>query len=138
MDGESADNTPSPFLFSDRVYRWLEIALDYGISENCYWNMTLGEITRAIESAKRQQKERAKEKASFDYILADLVGRSVARIHSSSARMPSIYEVYPSLFVTEEIEAQQAEKKIELSAIRFKQFAASYNSRYEGEAIKNE
>jgi hypothetical protein len=116
------------------VYKWLETALDYGISEECYWNMTLAELDREIESRKRQQREKAKEKASFDYILADLIGRSVARIHSSSNKMPSIAEAYPSLFVAEEIEAQQQQKKDELSILRFKQFTQSFNKRFKGDS----
>ena len=96
--------------------------------------MTIAEIHRAIESKKRQQIEKAKEKASFDYIMADLIGRSVARIHSSSNKMPSIAETYPSLFVAEEIEAQQQVKKDEVSALRFKLFAQSFNKRFKGDS----
>lgn len=92
--------------------------------------MTLAEIGRAIESAKRMEKKRAQEKASFDYILADLIGRSIARIHSSSNNMPRIDEVYPSLFEHEEIEEKLQEKKDELSALRFKQFTESFNKRF--------
>lgn len=72
----------------------------------------------------------AKEKASFDYILADLIGRSIARIYSSSSNLPSIAETYPSLFVADEIAAQQRKRKEELSALRFKQFAAAFNKRF--------
>ena len=96
--------------------------------------MTFAEIVREIQSKQRMHKQEAKEKASFDYILADLIGRSVARIHSSSNHLPSIADVYPSLFVADEIHEQQQAKKNELSAIRFKQFTASFNQRYKGGA----
>ena len=92
--------------------------------------MTLAEATRAIESKKRIQRQQAQEKASFDYILADLIGRSVARLHSSSNRMPQIAEAYPSLFEAEEIENKIQEKKDELSVLRFKQFAQNHNNKY--------
>jgi uncharacterized protein Veg len=115
------------------VYKWLDTALDCGIVEERFWNMTLAEINREIESKKRQLKEKAKEKASFDYILADLIGRSIARIHSSSNKLPSIAETYPSLFVAEEVEEQIQKKKDELSVLRFKQFAQSFNKRFKGE-----
>lgn len=100
--------------------------------------MTLLEVSREIESKQRVEKRKAKEKASFDYILSDLIGRSVARIHSSSNKLPTIAEAYPSLFVAEEIEEQQQIKKDELSAIRFKKFASSFNKRLKGGAKKNE
>ena len=91
--------------------------------------MTLAELRRAIESKQRVEKLRAKEKASFDYILADLIGRSIARIHSSSNKMPDISEAYPSLFSSEEVQEQRAEKKAELSILRFKLFAEAYNKK---------
>lgn len=109
--------------------QWLEVALDYGISEFEFWNMTIAELVRAIESKKRIEKRQQQEKASFDYILADLIGRSISRIYSSAATMPDINTVYPSLFESEEIIEQKKAKQAELSAIRFRQFAHSYNSK---------
>lgn len=95
--------------------------------------MTLAELERAIASKRRVQKIKAQEQASFDYILADLIGRSVARTQSSANRMPEIAEVYPSLFDTEEIKQKKQEKQAELSALRFKLFAESYNKRFNKE-----
>ena len=78
------------------------------------------------------------EIASHNYILADLIGRSVARVYSSSNTMPEVYEAYPTLFDSKEMEEKKAEKKAELSAIRFKQFAASFNKKFKEEANTNE
>lgn len=128
----------SSFLFSNYVYDWLEDALDYGISEFDFWNMTLAEIIRAIDSKKRVQKLEAQERASLDYILADLIGRSIARIHSSAAHMPQISEAYPSLFSSGEVEEKVQEKKNELSVLRFKQFAQSYNKKFKEASKINE
>lgn len=94
--------------------------------------MTIGEINRAIESKERMLKMKAQERASYDYILANLIGRSISRIYSSSAKMPAISEAYPTLFDSEEIEQKKQEKQNELSAIRFKQFASSYNKKFKG------
>lgn len=127
---------PSPFLFSNYIYKWLDNALDYGISEHDFWDMTIAELTRAIASKKRIQKQQAQEKASFDYILADLIGRSISRLYSSSATVPEIAEVYPSLFDSKEIEEEKQEKRDELSILRFKQFAQSYNKKFKKEVGK--
>ena len=127
-----------PFLFEKYAYKWLEIALDYGIDETNYWNMTLAEVIRSIESKKRQQKLQAQERASYDYILADLIGRSVSRIYSNSTRLPQIYEVYPTLFDGVEMEEQKQQKQMELSAIRFKLFAQSYNKKHTTEVAKKQ
>ena len=92
--------------------------------------MTFAEVNRAVESKIRMYKLQAQEKASYDYILADLIGKSIARIYSSSATMPTIEEVYPTLFDSQDIREKKQEKQAELSALRFRQFAASYNKRY--------
>lgn len=91
--------------------------------------MTISELERLIESKKRVKKIQDQEKASFDYILADLIGRSISRIYSSSATIPDIAEMYPTLFDSEEIQEKKQEKKDELSAARFKQFAQAYNKK---------
>lgn len=93
--------------------------------------MTLAEVNRAIESKQRVQKREQQEKASFDYILADLIGRSVARVYSSSNKLPAIEEVYTSIFDAEEINEQKEAKNAEISALRFKQFAQAYNKKFE-------
>ena len=94
--------------------------------------MTLAELVRAIDSKKRQQRVEAQQHAVFDYIQAETIGRSIARLYSSSNRMPQLYDVYPSLFDSEEAEAQKQAQKTELSALRFKQFAIAYNSKFKG------
>lgn len=95
--------------------------------------MTLAELNRAVEAKKRVQKEELQLKASMDYVLADLVGRSIARIHSSSASMPTLADAYPSLFSKEDEQEKIQQKKEELSALRFKQFVNSFNTRFKEE-----
>ena len=117
----------SPFLFSDVVYKWLDSALYYGITEWDFWDMTLAELVRAVNNKKRLQKEELQAKATFDYALADLIGRSVARIHNSANNMPDIDKVYPSLFDSEEIEEIKQENKNKLFELQLRQFAQSHN-----------
>lgn len=105
-----------------------------GITEFDFWNMTLAELERALQSKKRVKRTEAQERAGFDYILAELIGKSISRIYSSSNTMPEIETVYSSLFDEEEVKAQKANKKAELSVIRFKQFANSFNQRFTGGA----
>ena len=94
--------------------------------------MTIAELKRALASKVRITKLRAQEKASYDYILSDLIGKSVSRIYSSSAKMPDISEVYPTLFESKDIQEKKRAKKAELSALRFKQFANSHNQKFKG------
>lgn len=89
--------------------------------------MTLAELERAFKSKERVAKIEQQKQASFDYILADLVGRSVARLYNSSNKLPAIEEAYPSLFNAKEM-AQN--RKTQLSVLRLRQFAQNHNKKY--------
>lgn len=130
INGDGEKPAPSPFMFSDHVLSWLDSALDYGIAERDFWELSIAELIRAIDSAKRVQRERERATAAHNYILADLIGRSVARVYNSANNMPSITEAYPSLFDAPEIDAAAQAKQDELSAARFRQFAESFNARH--------
>lgn len=66
----------------------------------------------------------------MDYTLADLIGRSVARIYNSSNTMPNIEDVYTTVFDKEELEHKRQERQAELLAIKFKQFAENLNKNF--------
>jgi hypothetical protein len=116
----------------------LDNALDYGITEQEFWNMTFAELDRMVGSRKRVEKINAQERATYDYILAALIGRAFAATMDNKNNFPELHEVYPSLFNSAE-RKQEKQKLIEqLSALRFKQFAQSYNNRFKGVANDNE
>lgn len=99
--------------------------------------MTIAEIERAIASKIRVKKIEAQERASYDYMLADLMARSMARIYSSTAKYPAINEVYTTIFDSAEIIEKKRQQKVEVSTLRFKQFANSFNKRFK-EVQENE
>jgi hypothetical protein len=94
--------------------------------------MTIAELERAVDSKRRVIEAQNKEKAIYDYILAQLVGNSVARMYSSEIAFPTLGESYPGLFGEEMAAAEEATiaTKDELSALRFIQFANSYNNKF--------
>ena len=92
--------------------------------------MSIAELTRFIESKHRSQKEELQKQASMDYILADLIGRSISRVYNSSNKMPMLEEAYPNLFDEQVMLEQRANKQAEVSALRFKMFANSFNNRF--------
>jgi hypothetical protein len=98
--------------------------------------MSLAELYRAVKSKQRVKLQQQKERAAFDYILADLIGRSVARLYSSNAKLPEITEVYSGLFDTQELREKRQKQVEELSALRFKQFAQAYNKKFNKEVGK--
>ena len=120
MDGDD----DSPFLFTNKMERWLETALVYGISEFDFWNMTIAELRRAVEAKQKVEKLELKQKAIYDYKLANLIAIGFAN------RLPDIWEMYPTLFDSEEEIQKREQKQAELSALRFINFAESFNKRF--------
>ena len=113
------------------IYLLLETALDAGINVLDFWELTPLEVNKVIESRNRVKKVEAQEKASFDYILASLIGRNIARIMDGKTTLPRVEEVYTELFADrqEEIKAQEEARKAELFAIQLRQFAQAHNEK---------
>lgn len=98
--------------------------------------MTLGELSRAVRSAHRVQKLKAREKASFDYTLAQNIGRACGMAFGSiKEEFPDISSIYPTLFDSEEMKQKKQERQAELSALRFKQFAESFNKKFKKQEV---
>lgn len=101
--------------------------------------MTFAEIDREIDSQNRTRLAEEKRKAAYDYILADLIGRSIARVYNSANQMPALHDAYPSLFDKKTEEEQIQAQKDAMSAARFRQFAQLTNKRFkEGRTKVNE
>ena len=114
------------------IDRLLESALDFGISEFDFWEMTPGEVNRSIQSKIRVRKIQSQEQASYDYILANLIVKGFGITMGGKGSFPTIEEAYPGIF-DDRMQARNEEiqkQKMNLSALRFKQFAQSYNSKF--------
>ena len=79
---------------SEIVYQHLQPAINLGLDEFKFWEMTVAEVSRWEEGAMW----RLKSKAQFDYVLADLIGISSARMMSDDVKYPSLEDAYPNLF----------------------------------------
>jgi hypothetical protein len=115
----------------------LNNALDCGITELDFWEMTPGEVTRAIESKNRIVKIEAQEKATYDYIQATLIIKGVSICLGDKSSFPTLQEAYPGVFaeVVKESEEKIQEQKMQLSALRFRQFAQSYNDKFKNKEV---
>lgn len=100
--------------------------------------MTPGEVVRSAESRARIRRVEAQEKASNDYILANLIVKGISITLGSKDTFPTIEEAYPGLFddLVEKRNEEIQKQKMTLSALRFKQFAQSYNNRFNKEVPK--
>ena len=77
------------------------------------------------------------EKASADYILAKLIIKGIGITLGDKSEFPTIQEVYPGVFedVAKEQEQKIQQQKTELSTLRFRQFAQSYNDRFKNKEV---
>lgn len=112
----------------DIALQLLQSAINLGLLEEDFWDMTIAEIERYLEGALW----RLKTKAQFDYSLADLVGASVARLFDSNTKYPSIVDVYPQLFEEELKEQQELETVTTNSVNNFLAFAMQHNAKMKG------
>lgn len=111
----------------------MDKVLDYGIAEADFWMMTIREVENAIRSKERVRKVQSQEKAAFDYIQATLIIKGVGIALGSKQDFPTIEQTYPGIFedVVQQKEEEIQKRKDELSALRFRQFAQSYNKKWE-------
>lgn len=120
----------SPKTLTDLVYEMLDNALDYGLTEADFWEMTFAELDRYAKSKVRVMKKEAQQKATYDYILAGLIVKGVSNVLGDKSAYPTLEEAYSGLFddVIAEREAKIQEQKTLLSVLRFKQFTQTYNN----------
>lgn len=93
--------------------------------------MTLAEVERYCEGATW----RLKQKAQFDYSLADLIGASIGRLLDSEVQYPTIYDVYPHLFEDDKPtpeEEQESDIATTNSINNFLAFAMAHNAKLKG------
>ena len=103
--------------------------------------MTIAEVFRHITAKEKLRKIETQERASFDYILSTLVVKGFSIAMGSKESYPTIEQAYPGIFdeYLEEKEELLQQKKDELSILRFKQFAQSYNhKKYKEVSTKSE
>ena len=131
------DSELPPKTLEEFIYKLLDNALDCGITELDFWDMTPGEVGRTIKSKNRIVKIEAQERATYDYIQAQLIIKGISICLGDKSSYPTIEEAYPGIFddVIKQQEQKVQEHKMSLSALRFKQFAQSYNNNFKNKEV---
>lgn len=109
------------------VFNLLDIALEIGIQEKDFWDMTIAEVLRVRAAFVRKIERERKDKAYLDYIQAQLIGVSIGSLLSKGAEFPTLHQAYPELFADD---TSQPQDKTKISAQRFIQFANQFNSKF--------
>lgn len=110
------------------------VALDIGISPAEFWGYSAGEIVHLLESHKRQERIRQKEKATFQMILARQIGEQVAKLFDdkNEVNITPLWEYFPDLFREEKLQSEEQEKQHQLEIFKAKMeaFALRHNARF--------
>ena len=110
--------------------RILPTALELGIRESEFLEMTIPEISRYADAYKRRMEFEAKQKANLIYTHAVLVGNAFSRV-MSGGDFPTIEQTFPSLFDTEDAQEIKQKQITDLSVKRFLLFKERNNARFE-------
>ncbi len=122
----------NPFLsMSDYLeLKVLPVALDIGITEEQFLEMTIPEIDRYALSFQRRMEYQQKEKANFLYTHAVLVGNAFSKV-MGGGEFPSIEEAFPMLFDTPETQERKQKQITDISVKRFLLFKERNNAKFE-------
>lgn len=128
-----------PLSLTELIEKMLINSLDYGISELEFWDMTPGEVSRLVQSRAKVRRLEAQERATHDYILANLIIKGIGMTLGSKEKFPTVQEAYPGLFdePAEDKREEIAQQKMTLSALRFREFAQSYNNKFKDKEVPN-
>lgn len=79
----------------------------------------------------------SQERATYDYIQASLIIKGFSIVMGSKENYPTIGEAYPGIMddIQKANDEKIQERKADLSVLRFKQFAQSYNKKYDKEVL---
>ena len=125
----SGDSDESPLSMYETMSKLRATALDIGIVESDFWEMTIGEVNRRVESFNRMYMAKQKQKATIDYSTAVFLGGLIANVIGGEGKITPIEEVYPALFEEERKELAQARQN-EINVANFLDFAAKHNLNY--------
>lgn len=101
----------SSFSFEELIQYHLNRISQYGLTEEQFYRLTVGEIKRLAESYHLEEKEHFKRQAEMDYIQSNLIASNVSTIFSNKNKILSFEEVYGHLFTEDEIEKMKTSRE---------------------------
>ena len=103
--------------------------------QDIFWEFSIAQIGSYFKKYVEHEKQKITREATFNYILADLIGSSVGRLISKKSKFPEIHKVYPSLFeeeiVKDAVEEAKQRAKTEASIARMYKFAHAHNRKWD-------
>ena len=129
-----SEQSSEVITFESQMMELLEQCMSIGMREEDFYNSTIKQITRYVESYNKQQENQLQEKAFFDYQLANLIGMSVARLLSKDAKFPSFEKAYP--FINKEAKEVDEEWEMEVQHNRLREWAEQINKKFKADEVE--
>lgn len=112
----------------------LKQALIAGLREDEFYRMTYAEVVRFVEAYQQREKDRTKQLISLLYDQANLIATCVgASFSKDPVHIPTLHEMYPTLFEETITEEEVMDRKTEQSMANFMQFALQHNNKFKGD-----
>lgn len=125
-----SDTSGVSVTFESHVSHLLQQCMSIGMREEEFYNSTLSQVTRYVESYNKLKENQMQEKAYFDYQLANLIGMSVARLLSKGAKYPTFEKAYP--FVNKDNDNEVDESwEMEKQHLKLLEWAEQLNKKFE-------
>lgn len=106
----------------------LPIALLSGVGIQEYWDLTFGEIVIILKNYQKKEEARVKEQLSTTYNTAQLVASFVG-LSMNGKDIPTIEEVFPSVFQKQVKEEDITEREVKAMALQ-KDIWVAYAERF--------
>lgn len=88
----------SPTTFEEQIRPMLRDCLAYGMNVDTFYSMTIKEIRTFCEGVKERVEAERRDRAMFDYLLANLITTGTGIVLGSKASYPSYDEYYGEMF----------------------------------------
>lgn len=142
QENVSEGNSESHSTTSDEVITFesymmdlLQQCMSIDMREEDFYNSTLAQVTRYVESYNKQQEAQLQEKAFFDYQLANLIGLSVARLLSKDAKYPTFEKAYPFINNAQPKEVDE-EWEMEVQHNKLREWAEQMNKKFKVDEVE--
>lgn len=108
-----------------------DIALDYGMNIKQFWESSLVEISDYIDSARRVQKQKAKEDILRLFMLATIINERHPMVDKEKQKVSLPWDFYPELFEEERLFSEEQKEKDEFEAYkeRRRRYVLNHNKR---------
>lgn len=116
--------------FENHVMELLAQCMSIGMKEDEFYELTLNQITRYVESHTKQQENKYRDQAFFDYQLASLIKIAIGSVIDRKVTFPSFEKAYPFVKGIREKEIDN-EWEMEVQRIKLREWAEQMNKKIE-------